>query len=285
MQIPETELPAKLVSELRFRVGGWSASSHLIRGQSQVGGGQRGVIVGWSSNAARRNQQFLQSVDYSAMPSGGHAVTLTVRALPSPLEWQRTRRRLLWWLAKRGASVHWVTEWQRRGVPHLHLAVWGVEGREVVAWWLEHTDSGASGQHTRRIRTPAIWAQYCAKHGQRGVNHYQRNKATLVGDWRTQSAGKLWGRIGKVWAMAAQGEEVWQIVDGEAGYRRLAERMRGAIGGGAFDFMRGCGAWGACAHLVGIWLRRSATDPPIEGHLVALEHGERYLQQVRVTYA
>lgn len=259
----EPNLKPSLVAELRLRPLGWSASRHLVRGQAPVGGGRRGAIVGWGADAARANQAFLQSVDYAAMPKGGHSVTLTMRRLPSPAQWWLTRRRLAWWLTKRGASAHWVVEWQRRGVPHLHLAVWGVSGAEVVDWWLAHTDGGRSGQHARRIRTPAIWAHYCAKHGARGLGHYQRNRASLVGAWATQSAGRLWGRMGKAWAGAVCAEEVWTFAGGEADYLRVAARMRAATGGGESDYLRGCGAWGN--HLLamdGMVFVKAGSDPP-----------------------
>ncbi|WP_425527867.1 rolling circle replication-associated protein, partial [Xylella fastidiosa] len=56
----------------------------------------------------------------------GLALTLTVRDCPATAqEWQRMRRAWEKRMKRAGMiRVHWVTEWQRRGVPHLHCAIW-----------------------------------------------------------------------------------------------------------------------------------------------------------------
>lgn len=256
----------RFVAELRERRLGWSASLHLVNGQAAVGGGTRGVITGWGAGAARANRDYLQSIDYDQLPAGGYAVTLTTRTLMSPAQWRQTRRRLCWWLAKRGASAHWVVEWQRRGVPHLHLAVWGVRGADVVAWWLAHTDGGRSGQHCRRIDRAAVWAKYCAKHGSRGLSHYQRNRASLVGAWLRESAGRMWGHMGARLKAAYVAPRVWSYCGGEADYQLVAKRLRRMVGGDN-PFWRGCGAWGSFGVATDGFLFAVAgsNDPPQTG--------------------
>lgn len=266
----EPKLKPRFVAELRERRLGWSASLHLVNGQAAVGGGTRGAIIGWGAGAARANRDYLQSIDYAKLPAGGYAVTLTTRKLMSPADWRQLRRRLCWWLTKRGASAHWVVEWQRRGVPHLHLAVWGVSGADVVDWWLAHTGSWRSArqaQHHRRIRTPAIWAQYCAKHGSRGLAHYQRNRASLVGAWLRESAGRMWGHMGAKLKAAYVAPRVWSYCGGEADYALVAKRMLRMVGGGDNQFFRGCGAWGSFGVAMDGFLLRVAgsTDPPQTG--------------------
>lgn len=235
-----------------------------MNGCSAVGGGPRGAVVGWSAQSARRNSDWLQSVDYGAMRGRSWAVTLTVPGLPSPSEWRGTVRRFLDWASRRTTALHCVTEFQLRGAPHLHVAVWGGDGRELVGWWLAHwPGSSRRAQHWRRIRTPAMWAQYCAKHGARGVRNVQRNRAVMVGRWRTESAGRLWHVRGD-WAVCAG---AWFVFEGgEADYWRLREAMLGLTGAENHAFFWGCGSWGHFALLGGFQFRtRDGPDRAIEG--------------------
>lgn len=269
----EPKYNPRFCAELRERRLGWSASFHLVNGQAAVGGGTRGLITGWGAGAARANRDYLQSIDYAKLPAGGYAVTLTTRTLMSPAEWRQTRRRLCWWLAKRGASAHWVVEWQRRGVPHLHLAVWGVRGADVVAWWLAHTDGGRSGQHCRRIDRAAVWAKYCAKHGARGLGHYQRNRASLVGAWLRESAGRMWGHMGAKLKAAYSAPRVWSYCGGEADYAKVAKRLRRILGGGDNQFFRGCGAWASFGVATDgfMFAIAGSNDPPQTGESIELQ--------------
>lgn len=86
---------------------------------------KRQAITGWTDGAARRNRQFLQSIDPARLDGLPLALTLTLRDCPAtPEEWQRKIDILLKWLRKRGMiRYHWVTEWQARGAPHLHAMV------------------------------------------------------------------------------------------------------------------------------------------------------------------
>lgn len=273
-----------MVAEIRCRRWGWSASKHLVNGQARVGGGRRGEVRSWSSGAARRNAQFLQSHDYAAMPScAAWAVTLTTRGVIGPAQWNHALRRLKKWLEKqRGFEcAHWVTEFQARGAAHLHMAVWGVEGRRIVARWLREVDALAVAQHVRRIRQAKHWAMYCAKHGARGLGHYQRNRERLRGAWRTESAGRMWGCLGRRhWQAARCTEDVWQFVGGEADYDRLAARQRRALGvDDASAFMRGCGAWGGFLQAMsGFGFRLAGSvDPPVDGETLSGVYDRRCL--------
>lgn len=269
---------------MRLRPCGVSASCHVVNGQAPAGGGLRGKVVGYSSGSARRNAAFLQSVDYSMLPAGGYSVTLTLRDLPSPSDWRELKNALVNWLGHRGASVllHYVCEFQRRGVPHLHLAVWGVSGKDIVRWWLAHTRrrwrSLPQGQHHRRIRTPAHWARYCAKHGARGLAHYQRNRDTLPAAWREDSAGHMWGKSGAGWRDVVVADDVWVYLGGPADYAAVAKTMHG-ICGGANRFLFGCSSWGDSygPYLLGFqFVRAGSTDPPVSGEELWQTCTERY---------
>jgi hypothetical protein len=87
---------------------------------------RRGDVQGWSKNATRSNTRFLYSVDETKLTGHGCAVTLTIRDCPpSAQDWKRLREALFVRLRRMGlVRAHWLTEWQRRGVPHLHGALW-----------------------------------------------------------------------------------------------------------------------------------------------------------------
>ena len=131
--------------------------------------------------------------------------------------------------------LHWVMEFQRRGVPHLHCAIWYepneldpltmkradrvrfVDGMESIArhgeqWegtnryvaamavgdWLDLAEpfgAGIKGQHARPIIESVGWFQYLAKHCGRGKDHYQRQMDSLPDAW--EKSPRVWGKRGQ----------------------------------------------------------------------------------------
>jgi hypothetical protein len=167
----------------------------------------RTEVVGWSAHAIRRNLLFLYSVDERRLEGlSGLALTLTVRECPpSPKDWQRARDAFLACLRRSGVVlVHWVTEWQRRGVPHLHLAAyWSPDRpsvpRDLVAAWLRISapyGPRARGQHSHAIYDVLGWNQYVSKHAARGLHHYQRHPENVPQAWQGRSTGRMWGKLG-----------------------------------------------------------------------------------------
>jgi len=165
----------------------------------------RGQIQGWSAGAARRNMRFLQSVMLDKLPPMGLSITLTVKDCPaSSKEWSRLTKGLVEFLLRHGATqLHWVTEWQRRGVPHLHGVAYFEAmpdpfiQTKVIAYWLHatsHLGTLGRGQHVVPIEGSSGWFQYMSKHASRGHGHYQREKGTLPRSWQT--TGQLWGKRG-----------------------------------------------------------------------------------------
>lgn len=168
---------------------------------------ERTEVTGWSSSAIRRNLRFLYSVDERGLEGlPGVAFTLTVKDCPpSGEEWGRLRDNLFRELRREGAVVvHWVTEWQRRGVPHLHLAIFFPPGHplpvsEITAHWCRIAGVyGPSpfGQHFSSIWDVLGWNQYVSKHAARGLKHYQRSPENIPEGWRGQSTGRMWGKLG-----------------------------------------------------------------------------------------
>ena len=164
----------------------------------------RGEVVGWSAAAARRQRQWAWSVDSSALTGYGYALTLTMRETPeNSTELHKLRRRYEMRLIRMGViRTHWVIEWQARGTPHMHLAVYFAEKLDpfqrsmLVGHWISITAPtyGADvwGQDVNDIDGPLGWLQYLAKHATRGIAHYQRNGHPE--GWN--KTGRLWGAGG-----------------------------------------------------------------------------------------
>ena len=171
--------------------------------------GVRGEVCGWSAGAARRNRDFLWSIEVDSLLGRAVSVTLTVRNCPpSAADWKRLSDVWLKRLRRTClvAAYHWVCEWQIRSsradgrvVPHLH-AVFLVLGdpeqfcRMVVSHWLDLADcfgAKAQGQHASVIWHLSRWLEYLAKHASRGAWHYQRQRGEMPEAW--QKTGRLWG--------------------------------------------------------------------------------------------
>lgn len=191
----------------------------------------RTAVTGWSAHAIRRNLLFLYSVDERGLEGlQGLALTLTVRECPQdPQDWLRARDAFLVCLRRSGVVlVHWVTEWQRRGVPHLHLACYwetAPDAGVILAHWLRiAAPYGAqpSAQHSHPIYDVLGWNQYVSKHAARGLHHYQRNPENIPAAWRGVSTGRMWGKLGD-----------WPTVDpskldlDQVSYHRLRRLVRG----------------------------------------------------------
>ena len=205
------------------------------RGNAAPVGGARGKVNGWTRGAVRRHLAWLWSVDCSALDGDGYGVTLTLRDTPASHEdWVALVARLH--RAFRDAGVlrwHWVVEWQRRGTPHLHLAVYSAPGWEspisdsvggfTVATWLRlaaEYGPGRVAQAVVRIDGPEGWLKYLSKHASRGVAHYQR-QGTPAG-W--DGTGRLWGK-GGAWPAV---EPLAMVID-DPTMRRLRRLVRSYV--------------------------------------------------------
>ena len=175
---------------------------------------------------------------------------------------------------------HWVTEWQKRGVPHLHGIFFFPEdagemrARMVSAWCEVAAEFGAGvkGQHVREVTHIVGWFKYLAKHASRGYKHYQRARENVPEGWK--KTGRVWGYIGD-WPLV---DEVRYEVDDKAYFwlRRRAQRYvianARATMREAFPFV--LGDKGALAKFVEaratlIWARRM------------WRHGDRLLSRLR----
>ena len=184
---------------------------------------KRGVVKGWSTSAVRRHTKWLYSIESDRLSGVGLAITLTVRDCPATAaDWSATRRSFIRRLERAGViRVHWLTEWQRRGVPHLHGAVYFPTGTSfpdalailLTAWLAVAGEFNAQwqSQDVKLIDGVSGWLKYLSKHASRGVKHYQRQGSPA--GWET--TGRLWGYSG-TWPEV---EPMQFTTDRHAGYR------------------------------------------------------------------
>jgi hypothetical protein len=200
---------------------------------------KRGEVGGWSEGASRRNVRFLYAIEETQLTDAGFAVTLTLRDCPpTAAKWHAMRRAWIRRMERAGMTrLHWVTEWQRRGVPHLHGAIFFPEnfsrssvGALAVEAWLEVAAEfgvGARGQFVHEITGIVGWFQYLSKHAARGVAHYQRSAENIPAGWKSKT-GRMWGHVGD-WPQRPSIRFSLQDQHGDGGffaYRRLARSWR-----------------------------------------------------------
>ena len=170
---------------------------------------KRSTVQGWSPSATRNNLKFLRSIhpdNYSNENEIGLTVTLTLRDCPeTSKDWHSVRTSFFKRLNRMGLiRGHWVTEWQRRGVPHLHGVFYFPIGNPLLVkmikdHWLDLTSekygSSSRCQYIKPVDNAVGWFQYMAKHAGRGVAHYQRSSSNIPEGWQSKT-GRMWGHIG-----------------------------------------------------------------------------------------
>lgn len=215
----------------------------------------RGNVGGWSDGATRRNTQFLYSVREDQLDGIGFAVTLTLKDCPTDSDlWHKLRRSWEMRMVRAGmVRMHWVTEWQRRGVPHLHCAIWWPESlvakhggaslrAKMIGDWVmlaSPYNAGFRGQDAHRITGAVGWFQYVSKHAARGVKHYQRSSENVPPAWQLKT-GRMWGKGGH-WPVVDKIRFSLQDQHGDGGwfaFRRLVRSWRFADARSAGDKRR-----------------------------------------------
>lgn len=193
---------------------------------------KRGEVEGWSDSATRSNLRFLYSVSAPELEGGtGYGVTLTVRDCPATAQdWSKVRRAFMDRMRRLGMiRMHWVTEWQRRGVPHLHAAIWlpfeATRADSLIrAHWIDLTGdlygAGHLGQYVLPINDTVGWFQYLSKHAARGASHYQRSALGIPDGWKKKT-GRMWGHLGE-WPV----KEHQRVEMDDAGYYAMRRIVR-----------------------------------------------------------
>ena len=198
--------------------------------------GLRNDTQGWTVAATRRNTRFLRTVDHDSLSGLGFACTLTVRDCPkTPDDWATMRNNFFKRLRRMKLKrLHWVTEWQRRGVPHLHVALWFSDDIQdkfpdvtnvIIQHWFDVSQSCyslSSAQHVEPIYGFDGWAKYTAKHASRGMLHYQRSALARPVGW--EKSGRIWGKLGDWKTIDVKRVEL--TFESFYRYRRLVRRWR-----------------------------------------------------------
>lgn len=171
--------------------------------------GLKTACKGWSLDSSRSNTRFLYSVREDLLTGHGVACSLTVRDCPPTHEdWRKTREAWLERLRRMGrVRIHWLTEWQARGVPHLHAIVYypdpgsDLERQRLTLMTMGHWlavsapwGSRQQAQHVAEVTDSVGWLQYLSKHAARGAGHYQRAGSGIPEGW--QKTGRMWGHVG-----------------------------------------------------------------------------------------
>lgn len=195
---------------------------------------ERGEIGGWTQKSTRGNIAFLRSINEKQLTGVGFACTFTLGICPStPALWHKLRKAFDMRLRRLGMiRYHWVTEWQRRGVPHLHAciffddAVHDYIGKDIVEAWLCCASDylpDISGQHCAHLHEAIGWFQYVSKHSARGIYHYQRSSGNVPIEWNKKT-GRVWGKCGS-WPV----DDAIDVYPDDAAFfmiRRIVKRWR-----------------------------------------------------------
>lgn len=164
---------------------------------------KRGVTKGWTQGVSRRMTQWLYSVGTDKLTGYGYSFTFTVRNCPpSSSDWSKLVHNLTKRLKRLGATrYHWLTEWQRRGTPHLHGCIYfesEISPLSLMSLWVDLASSyepNIKSQNVKSIYDDMGWYKYLSKHCVRGVMHYQRNPENIPKEWKTNT-GRMWGKGG-----------------------------------------------------------------------------------------
>lgn len=212
---------------------------------------------GWTKHAALRNRAFLWSVVPEQLSGFGYSITHTVLHCDCPNLWQKWVSAYLDNLRKRWplTRYHLVVEWQKRGMPHLHAAVWFhgldadrqtcssaghltgsgpngtiIEGvdiplpEQLIRLWMKVAAAGEPARVSQDVKTITTddaghWLQYLAKHAVRGVSNYQRSSENVPALWKGET-GRVW-RKGGDWPTENRVEVHGLTKDDEYQYRRV----------------------------------------------------------------
>lgn len=206
-------------------IGADGVSAGYCHGHKRTSIAKREIIQGWSKQTSRSNTRALQQMNSTQLLKHriGWAITLTLKDCPTANDYIALREKFFKRLRRRGLiGCHWLTEWQERGVPHLHLSVFfkssniEISPQDIINQWLivaaDYTVSSFA-QSIKQIVSPEGWRKYLSKHGARGLGHYQRAAKSIPASWRGASTGRMWGILGD---MCLSG-----VIAGEIGHKQF----------------------------------------------------------------
>ena len=197
------------VSSMLNGVGIFRSSNHIRKP------GKRSFNQGWTHTTTNNFKKLIFSIDYPKMVETHWLVagTHTIKHCPENSGYWHTlldkhNKRLAYHFP--GLEYLNITEWQRRGVPHLHAlyavpkslfnsqsaAENAIKYKGVQSWLdLSSLDYGTThrGQFYSTVYDIKGWGEYLRKHMSRGVNNYQRSKDNIPHSWSLHT-GRVYSR-------------------------------------------------------------------------------------------
>lgn len=188
----------------------WVSCGWEDDGAKRKGGGIRGEVNSFSRGSRKRISRLVGCIGKGA--SLPLLVTLTYPAefSRSPVEWARHLEAWVKRLRREygDVCVIWRREFQVRGAPHFHLAIWGapwLPAGWVARSWYEVVGSGderhkEAGTRVEYPRTRTRWLLYLVKELGKEVQATARGALAFLG----VSMGRSWG----VWGRAYYAREL-----------------------------------------------------------------------------
>lgn len=192
-----------------FRIETWENAGlfRVVTPYQGVGlhqGSKRGEIKGYSSKAQARARAFLAKIPDSELLIS-LMVTLTypgndcAEAIPDAKEWQIYKNHLRRFgqelKRKWNASAVWVLEFQKRGAPHYHLIVFGVELARLVEFrtWVAEEWNRIVGGDFKHLQAGTQCDIAKSPHGARCylVKYMTKGDQAL----KNISVGRYWGKV------------------------------------------------------------------------------------------
>ena len=223
---------------LRFWVDGSLVKvSKPVGNRSQVGGGKRDIVMGFSRGSRRRILQKMAMLVRSVLPL---FVTLTY-PLEYSTDYAQWKKDLDTWckrLHRRypDAGLIWRLEAQRRGAPHFHLLIFGVELTPVIRQWIAQSWFEVVGSGDEKHLKHGADAQMVRS--SRGVRSYvgkyiAKVQSPPMPDCECSEPGTThspidWSKVGRWWGVRYTHNLPWSeefIADGIT-YREAAVFMR-----------------------------------------------------------
>jgi hypothetical protein len=172
---------------------------------SKVGGGKRGEIKGFSSDARLRLLRLIGSIRRDAdLPL---FITLTYPdCFPEPSESKR-HLKIFWQRLNRLCPSHgsiWKLEPQERGAPHYHILTWGIHLSEVAysipSMWFDIAGGGDDKHLKWHLGLLGNGNVHCVQQvlSWRGVWSYASKylgKTFAVSGWGDKWTGRYWGVV------------------------------------------------------------------------------------------
>lgn len=185
------------------------------RGASEGNPSKRGNIQTFSAKSRRNLMNLMATLDRENLPL---FVTLTYpKKYPDPVRSKRDLKVFIQRIKRLWPDVGyiWKLEFQKRGAPHFHLFMWGVDYESALGSisniWFDVCKTGdpkhlLAGTNVERIRDPRGIMCYASKY-----------LGKVIEEDLPEELGRLWGRGGKIPII---GGEEFKISDNDS-YRLL----------------------------------------------------------------